>query len=238
MIKIIKKYRDFFIISKFIDLFLHFCYNYYGDSMSRKKIDLSDIKEKSLEETTTFTDLMSRREKRKRKKEIEIDDIEDMVNEKRKNTEDLTKVIKETKNTKKKENSKTKELNIKEIKNSENKEDKLSNTQILDLTRKMKFNFDNVKEENTEKKKNGVSLLNCIGIINLICIGYYIYLLAFTSYQDNESNYMIAGGIIISLVFFFGLSLVCSKKLRKIFNIINILAIISFIAFNIYTFLK
>ena len=202
--------------------------------MAKRNIDLSGIKEKSLEETTTFTDLMSRREKRKRKKEMEIDDIEDMINEKRKNTEDLTKVVKETK----KENNKTKELNIKDFKEKDNKEEKLSNTQILDLTRKMKFNFDDVKEENTKKKKNGVSLLNCIGIINLICIGYYIYLLAFTSYQDNENNYMIAGGIIISLVFFFGLSLVCNKKLRKIFNIINILTILSFISFNIYTFMK
>ncbi len=208
--------------------------------MAKKKIDLSDIKEKSLEETTTFTDLMSRREKRKRKKEIMLDDIEDMVKEKRRNTQDLTNDIKEIKKDKKmikKEvTEKTKELNIKNLDNE--KEENLTNTQILELKKKMKFNFDDVKEENSEKKKNGVSLLNVIGIINLICIGFYIYLLAFTSYQDNESNYMIAGGFIISLVFFFGLSLVCSKNLRKVFNVINILAIILFIAFNIYTFMK
>ena len=226
-----------------IDLFLHFCYNYYGDCMARKKIDLSDIKEKSLEETTTFTDLMSRREKRKRKKEEMLDDIEDMIQEKRKNTQDLTNDINKIKvenisDKKRKKDiiDKTKEIYIKDLDNE--KEENLTNTQIIDLTKKMKFNFDDVKEENTEKKKNGVSLLNVIGIINLICIGFYIYLLAFTSYQDNESNYMIAGGFIISLVFFFGLSLVCSKKLRKIFNIINILAILLFIAFNIYTFMK
>lgn len=211
--------------------------------MARKKIDLSDIKEKSLEETTTFTDLMSRREKRKRKKEEMLDDIEDMIQEKRKNTQDLTNDINKIKvenisDKKRKKDiiDKTKEIYIKDLDNE--KEENLTNTQIIDLTKKMKFNFDDVKEENTEKKKNGVSLLNVIGIINLICIGFYIYLLAFTSYQDNESNYMIAGGFIISLVFFFGLSLVCSKKLRKIFNIINILAILLFIAFNIYTFMK
>lgn len=208
--------------------------------MAKNKIDLSDIKEKSLEETTTFTDLMSRREKRKRKKEEVLDDIEDMVKEKRRNTMDLTKEVEKVKEIKKEKNESKKDI-VKEKKKQEKTsdiEEKLNNTQILELTRKMKFNFDDVKDENTESKKNGVTLLNLIGIVNLICIGYYIYLLAFTSYQDNESNYMIAGGFIISLVFFFGLSLVSSKKLRKVFNIINILAIILFIAFNIYTFMK
>lgn len=208
--------------------------------MSKNKIDLSDIKEKSLEETTTFTDLMSRREKRKRKKEEVLDDFEDMVKEKRRNTADLTKEVEKVKEIKN-EKTESKEDIVKEKKKQEKTsdiEEKLNNTQILELTRKMKFNFDDVKDENTESKKNGVTLLNLIGIVNLICIGYYIYLLAFTSYQDNESNYMIAGGFIISLVFFFGLSLVSSKKLRKVFNIINILAIILFIAFNIYTFMK
>ena len=224
----------------FIDLFFQVCYNYYGDKMSKNKIDLSDIKEKSLEETTTFTDLMSRREKRKRKKEEVLDDIEDMVKEKRRNTMDLTKEVEKVKEIKKEKTESKKDI-VKEKKKQEKTsdiEEKLNNTQILELTRKMKFNFDDVKDENTESKKNGVTLLNLIGIVNLICIGYYIYLLAFTSYQDNESNYMIAGGFIISLVFFFGLSLVSSKKLRKVFNIINILAIILFIAFNIYTFMK
>lgn len=221
--------------------------------MANKNIDLSDIKEKSLEETTTFTDLMSKREKRKRKKEDMLDDIEDMIKEKRRNTEDLTKDIEKIKNkninieNKKKRNvsimkkenlEKTKEITIKDLNSDDEKENKLNNTQILELTKKMKFNFDDVKDENIEKKKNGITLLNCIGIINLICIGYYIYLLAFTSYQDNENNYIIAGGFIISLVFLFGLSLVCSKKARKVFNILNILAIISFIAFNIIKFIK
>lgn len=219
--------------------------------MAKKKIDLSDIKEKSLEETTSFTDLMTRREKRQRRKEELLDDLEEMVKEKRRNTEDLTEDVKKIKDennniedskknvkSKKDNTEKTKEIDIKDLKSSSEKEDKLSNTQILDLTRKMKFNFDESAKENTENKKKGFTLLNFIGIINLICIGLYIYLLAFTSYQDNETNYMIAGGFIISLVFFFGLSLVSNKKFRKVFNIINILAIILFIAFSIYTFMK
>ena len=41
----------------------------------------------------------------------------------------------------------------------------------------MKFNFDEIKQENNERKKKGISVLNIIGEINLLCIGYYIYLL-------------------------------------------------------------
>lgn len=241
--------------------------------MAKKKIDLTDIKEKSLEETMTFENLMTRSEKRRRKKEETQDDIEEMVKEKRKRTEDLTKTINEIKEKKKnkiqkrkeleeffndedinyskkekkvkqskKENSKnidkTRELDIKKIKDNENTDDLLSKTQILELTRKMKFNFEDTAKENIENKKNGFSLLNAIGIINLICIGFYIYLLTFSSYQDNQTNYLIAGSIIISLVLFFGISIVANKKTRKIFNILNILSIAGFICFSIYIFLK
>ena len=48
-------------------------------------------------------------------------------------------------------------------------------------------------------------------------MGYYIYLLAFTNYQDIEIRYMINGGIIILLVLLFGLSVVTSKKISKLF---------------------
>ena len=102
----------------------------------------------------------------------------------------------------------------------------------------MKFNFEDTAKENIENKKNGFSLLNTIGIINLVCIGFYIYLLAFSSYQDNQINYLIAGSIIISLVLFFGISVIGNKKIRKIFNILNIISIIGFIGFSIYIFIK
>ena len=246
--------------------------------MAKKKIDLSDIKEKSLEETQSFQDLMTRSEKKKSRK---FDDIEEMVKEKRKRTEDLTEIVKVVKQKEKKvdkkraknelkdffdENNnfeskkkrkktgktnkiaknnnkyteeKTQELDIKSLKkdNDEN-DDFLSKTQILELTKKMKFNFDDVAKKNIENKKNGFTLLNTIGIINLVCIGFYTYLLAFSSYQDNQTNYLIAGILIISLVLFFGISVVSNRKIRKIFNILNIIAIILFIIFSIYIYIK
>ena len=187
--------------------------------MSKKKIDLSGIKEKDLDKTSSFTDLMTKKERKNRNS----NDIDDMVNEKRKATKDLTNELREAKEIYKKDLLK------------EESEENLGKTQILELTRQMKFNLEETKEKNNQTKKHGFSLLNIIGELNLLCMGYYIYLLAFTNYQDVEVRYLINGGIIISLVLLFGLSVVTSKKISKIFYILNIIAIIVFIIFNTYT---
>lgn len=193
--------------------------------MSKKKIDLSDIKENDLDKTSSFTDLMTRSQKKARKNDLlesNNNDIEDMIEERKKSTKDLTIDLEKAK---------------KEYNNQINKDEELGKTQILELTRQMKFNFEETKKENSKNKKNGVSLLNVIGITNLLCIGYYIYLLTFTNYQDSEFNYMITGGLIVVLVLLFGLSVVTNKGASKFFKVLNILAILSFIAFNAYTLL-
>jgi predicted RNase H-like nuclease (RuvC/YqgF family) len=185
--------------------------------MARKKIDLSDIKKNDIDETSSFTDLMTKKERSKRNSE----DIDDMISEKRKSSE-LEEKFEEAKNEYKK--------SIKE-----ELEDTLGKTQILELTRQMKFNFEEKKEENKKKRKHGISPLNIVGELNLFCIGYYIYLLAFTNYQDIESRYMLNGGIIILLTLLFGLSVVTGKKVSKFFYIINIITIFGFIFYNTYT---
>ena len=191
--------------------------------MSKKKIDLSSIKKNDLEETSSFTDLMTKKELKKRKAERTSSlDIDDMVNEKRKNTEDLTDELK-----------KVKEKYSKEI-----NEDKLEKTQILELTRQIKLNFEEKKEENIKKKKYGISPLNIVGELNLFCIGYYIYLLAFTNYQDIESRYLLNGSIIILLTLLFGLSVVTRGKISKFFHILNIILIFVFIFYNTYTLIN
>ena len=191
--------------------------------MKRKSIDLTDIKEEDLDKTSSFTDLLSRSEKKNRtieKNISDINDIEDMVEEKKRNTKDLTIEL---------EKAKTK---------SKDDDEKFNNTQILEITRQMKYNFEEIKNENAKNKKKGISVLNIIGEINLLCSGYYIYLLAFTNYQDDKISYMISGGFIVLLVLLFGLSVITNKRLSKVFNILNILAILSFIVFNIYTLLN
>ena len=196
--------------------------------MAKKRLDLSDIKENDLDKTSTFTDLMTRSERKARKTEKEDflksnnNDIVDMVEERKKSTKDLTIDLEKAK---------------KEYKREIKKEEELGKTQILELTRQMKFNFEETKKENSENKKNRATLLNIIGITNLLCIGYYIYLLVFTNYQDSQTNYLITGGLIVLLVLLFGLSVVTNKGTSKFFKILNILAIIGFIAFNIYIIL-
>ena len=195
--------------------------------MSKRNIDLSDIKENDLDKTSSFTDLMSRSERRNRllEKENSVDDIEDMIDERKKSTKDLTIDL-----------EKAKEKYQKAINNVT--EETLSKTQILDITRQMRLNLEQTKKENEKSKKKGVSVLNIVGEVNLLCIGYYIYLLVFTEYQDNKFNYTINGAIIVLLVFLFCLSIVSSKKVSKFFNILNFLAILGFIIFNIYTLLN
>ena len=196
--------------------------------MNKKKIDLSDIKENDIDKTASFTDLMSRSERKNKnieKNSSSDNDIEDMIEEKKRSTKDLTIDLEKAK----------KEYNS----NLDNDYDeKISNTQILEITRQMKYNFEEIKNENIENKKKGISILNIIGEVNLLCIGYYIYLLVFTNYQDDKTSYIISGGIIVLLVLLFGLSVVTNKKINKFFNILNILAILGFIGFNIYTLLN
>lgn len=202
-----------------------------------KKIDLSDIKENDLDKTSSFTDLMSKRERKNREKQRNIetesnevkndfDDIEEMVTEKKRSTKDLTLDVEKAK---------------KELENlyqDDEKEENLAKTQLLDLTRQMKFNLEENKKINKEKKKKGISKLNIIGEVNLLCIGYYIYLLVFTSFQDNRNNYLINGGIIVSLVLLFGLSIITRKIASNFFNILNIIMLIVFIGFNAYTLIN
>lgn len=204
--------------------------------MSKKKRKQSNIKINDIDETLSFVDLINEKESKNRKENIsQSNDIDDMVNEKRKNTEELTKELEKAReeyNSEIIEEVKiTKKHSQKEIK--DDSEENLGKTQILELTRQMKFNFEDVKNENS-KKKNGLTLLNIIGTLNLICIGFYIYLLTFSNYQDNQINYLIAGSIIVLLVLFFGISVISGKKVRKAFNVINIITILVFIAFNIY----
>ena len=172
------------------------------------------------------------KERINRKKDVtDSNDIDDMINEKRKNTEELTK---ELEKAKEKYNNEIKVDKIVENK-KEGVDDTLGKTQILELTRAMKFNFEEKKEENKSKKRHGISPLNIVGELNLFCIGYYIYLLAFTNYQDIEIRYMFNGGIIVLMVLLFGLSVVTPKKVSKFFYVLNILIIILFVVYNIYT---
>ena len=186
--------------------------------MNKRKIDLSDIKENDLDKTSTFKDLMSRSERKKREEEKlnevdnNTDDIVDMLEEKKKSTKDLTKDLER----------------IKE------KDEELSSTQILELTRQMKFNVnENIKEE----RKKGYNYITYTGIFNLIALAYFIYALLYTNYLDNEIFLVINGGIILLMFLKFDISILTSKKTNKVLSIFNFLILIGYIAFNLLNIL-
>lgn len=190
---------------------------------NKKKIDLSDIKELDLDKTSTFTDLLSKKERIKRNKldKDEINDIEDMIKERKRSTKDLTEQVETARKLRKKETF---------------KDEDLDKTKVLEITRAMKFNFNETKKE--EQKKTGASFLNVIGEVNLLCIGYYIYVLIFTNLQDKRTDYLLNGSIIVLLVLLFGLSIVTTKKTSKFFRALNVIFILLFITFNILTILN
>lgn len=184
--------------------------------MDKKRIDLSDIKEFDLDKTSSFTDLMSRSERRKRNLEKEEklispinNDIEDMIEERKRSTKDLT-------------------IELEKIKNNEHDE-KLENTQILELTRQMKFNVkDNIKEE----RKKGYNYITFIGIFILIALAYFIYSLIFTNYLNNEKFLLINSGIILLMFFLFGITILTTKKNNKFLSVLNLIILIAYIIFN------
>lgn len=182
--------------------------------MNKRKIDLSDIKENDLDKTSTFKDLMSRSERKKREKEKlnevnnNTNDIVDMLEEKKKSTKDLEKI---------KEN-----------------DEEPSSTQILELTRQMKFNInENIKEE----RKKGYNYITYTGIFNLIALAYFIYALLYTNYLDNEIFLVINGSIILFMFLIFDISILTSKKTNKVLSIFNFLILIGYITFNLLNIL-
>lgn len=190
--------------------------------MNKNKIDLSDIKEIDLDKTSSFTDLMSRSERKKRLKQKDFnnknnDDIEEMIDERKKSTKDLTIQLEKARNEYK---TKTNEVN----------NDEISKTQILELTRQMKFNLnDNIKEE----RKKGYNCITFIGIFILIALAYFIYSLLFTNHLDNEMSLLINCGIILLMFLLFGITLLTTKRNNKILTVLNFLILLSYIVFNI-----
>ena len=183
--------------------------------MSKRKIDLSDIKENDLDKTSTFKDLMSRSERKKREEEKlqeENNDIVDMLEERKKSTKDLTKDLEK----------------IKE------KDEELISTQILELTNQMKSNVnENIKEE----RKRGYNYITYTGIFNLTALAYFIYALLYTNYLDNEMFLVINSGIILLMFLIFDISILTSKKTNKVLSIFNFLILIVYITFNLLNIL-
>ena len=193
-------------------------------------IDLSDIKEDELDKTASFTDLMSRSERRKREKEKKKKNIDEI------NIED-TKIEKKDNNV---------DLNINNISEVESTEEILEETkQYEDLTKtidkdidvkdnvfKKEVSYDDYDEFDLENK-NGNGLIITMGLFLLISVGIFIYSIVFTDNLDKNKFLVIDSIVISSMYFLFGLSIISGKRFSKFLSVFNYLIFILFTLFNV-----
>lgn len=192
-------------------------------------IDLSDIKDDELDKTASFTDLMSRSERRKREKEKKKKNIDEI------NIEDAK--IEKKDNKEKDLNNNFDINNISEIESTEKileetkQYEDLTKTIDKDLNIKdndLSYDDDNLDDD----KKYGSGLIIVMGLFLLISTGIFLYSILFTNNLDKNKLIIIDSIIISSMYFIFSLSIIGGKKFSKCLSIFNYLIFIAYIAFN------
>lgn len=217
---------------------------------NNKYIDLSDIKDDELDKTGSFTDLMSRTEKKEHErmkeeektrelKEILMND-DDKKEIKQANKRKLQKKKRIAKEEKRLEKEAIKDIN-KELKDNTLDEDKdlinLGKTQkFLDLTNEIKLSMlnnvnDNIKD--TRQKKFGIGNIIITDILIIISLAYYIYSILFTNIQTSQLYLLIGGLIILCMIMFFCISIISNRTVSKLFSILNYLIFIGYVLFNL-----
>ena len=198
-------------------------------------IDLSDIKDDELEKTASFTDLMSRSERKKREKE-----------KKKKNIDEINIENAEIEKKDNKKEDLNNKLDIDNISEVESTEEILEETkQYEDLTKTIDKDIDAedkvLKKEVTyddydefdDNKKYGSGLIIVMGLFLLISTGIFLYSILFTDNLDKNKFLIIDSIIISSMYFLFGLSIISGKRFSKFLSIFNYLIFIVFIIFNV-----
>ena len=199
-------------------------------------IDLSDIKDDDLDKTGSFTDLMSRAEKKeheRKKLEEETRELKEiLMNDEEK--KELRKKKKKEKRKKKEENNEIE--NIEPIK-EEKIENHLNRTQkFLDLTNEIKLSMLNNVEENInvkEEKKFKIGNIVITDFLIIASLAYYIYTIIFTNIEISQLYLLIGGSIILSMIFLFCLSIISKRILSKVLSILIYLIFIGYILFNL-----
>lgn len=211
-------------------------------------IDLSDIKDDELDKTASFTDLMSREEKKKRKqikeeektrelKEILMNDEDkkELKKEKKKQERLEKKILKEERRL---EKEAAKEISDKIKDNTlvddEDLKDITKTQRFLDLTNEIKVSMLNNVDENIKvEKKFGIGNIVISDLLIIISLAFYIYSILFTNYQNNELYLLIGGLIILSMIMFFCISIISSKVISRIFSILIYLIFTGYVLFNL-----
>lgn len=217
---------------------------------NNKYIDLSDIKDDELDKTGSFTDLMSRTEKKEHermKEEEKTRELKEILM----NDDDKKEIKQENKRKKQKERIIAKEEKrlekeaIKDIQkelkdNSLNKAKDLASLdktqKFLDLTNEIKLSMlnnvnDNIKD--TKQKKFGIGNIIVTDVLIIISLAYYIYSILFTNVQTSQLYLLIGGLIILCMIMFFCISIISNRTISKIFSILNYLIFIGYVLFNL-----
>ena len=230
---------------------IYYIINIGCDKVKKDKeryIDLSDIKDDELDKTASFTDLMSREEKKRRKKikeeektrelkEILMNDEDkkELKKEKKKKERLEKKIQKEEKRL---EKEAEKEINDKIKDNTlvddEDLKDITKTQRFLDLTNEIKVSMLNNVDENIKvEKKFGIGNIVISDLLIIISLAFYIYSIIFTNYQNNELYLLIGGLIILSMIMFFCISIISSKVISKVFSILIYLIFTGYVLFNL-----
>ena len=204
--------------------------------MKKNDLDLSYLKDDELENTSSFVDLMSRSERKKRQ--------ESKLN---KDQEELKEILfkesnKKVKN-KKKDKKRKEQLNkIAKSEYDKPKVEKIDNTlyntnRFKDFTDDVKETvYDNLEDNiNIDNKKTTYGIGNILvnGIFIIASLVFYIYSILFTNIQSDETYLLIGGLIILGMIAMFCISIVSGKILYHILSILNYLTFIGYIIFNL-----
>lgn len=193
---------------------------------------INSIKENDLDKTATFSDLMSRAERKQhelaKKRELEL--IKEQENQAR-----LSKKKKKKKNKSKDELFEDKQkIKKEELTKIENELSKTKEIKKLENTRELKTIFKEKEDKKKEKPKTFFKSLIAT-FLCLLSIGYFIYTLLFCDTFINQLSLIITSFILMLISFTNALGLKKDIKESKFWILLNSLFIIVLILFNLLT---
>ena len=203
--------------------------------MNKKIIDLSDIKSDELDKTASFTDLMSRSERKARKRLKEEESIlnNNIIDKEVDDNINALSLIED-------ESIDKKDLNVVEEISLDNNELNISeiddNIDLDDEKDEYKVIFDDDKENILDIKddnRHGISNNIIMGIMIILSIIYLVYSIIFTNQLNNQRYMIIDASILVGMIFMFGISIMCKRTCYIFFSVLNYLLLIGYLVFNI-----
>ena len=187
----------------------------------KEVVDLSLIKESDLDKTATFTDLLSRKERKqhKKNKDVDLKEIEDNVedNSIEFKTEELSSQISESKTVEITEEEKQEIIKEAKLVDEDNEED------FVDIV---------------YKKHNNIFNTIFISLLVMASIAAFVYAIIYTNFLEDDLYLLINGISLVVLVFNYCLMTINSNKAAIFFAIMNYLLIVAAITFNSLIFFE